>query len=252
MISSKGSKAPVLTFPACAQTDERGQAMGLHAASIVYRNPQHPRTAQSEQPQRFKQRGVSLFADDDRDRRRTEQSIRFHTPTGAAQNGIARCRQRSKIGDCGSRHKSPGCIMRQVQHLQQPAQRDLFQGCRCRRNVVERAVLIPGNRKPICRERGGQRTANHKTKIARASHAHRRRRADLVEQRQHLLWFRRMLRKRFVEAADLFQCLRARRDSTRLDFTQIGRSSARGCSEKVVVHNRFLVLAQASWILRSV
>lgn len=72
---------------------------------------------------------MDRVADYDRDRRRTEQSVRFHVPSRACEHGTARRRQRGEVGQRGAGYEGSAAFSGEVQHVKQPFEGNLFEDC---------------------------------------------------------------------------------------------------------------------------
>ena len=174
-ISSSGSKAPVFTLPACAQTIA-GPVPARSAASrasgrIRPCSSASARTiwrvADPEQPQRAEHRHVHFAADHDAQRRRSVQAVRFDVPSGAPQHLVARRRQRREVRHVAAGDEADAGARRQAEQLQQPRAGDLFDDRRRRRQHVQAGGLIPDRRHPFRRQRRRQRAAGDEAEIAR-------------------------------------------------------------------------------------
>ena len=110
---------------------------------------------------------------------RAEQAIRFDIPTGLLQNGVTRGRQSGEVGDGGPGHEGPGGSSRQPQHVEQPAQRNLFENGPNGAGREQAGALVPGAGKKIGGERGRQRAAQDESEESATGIGDRRRRPTL-------------------------------------------------------------------------
>ena len=212
---ASGSKAPVLTLPACAQTIVGPCSGGSASARMRPWPSTGTRTTRlrpkPEQAERLDQRRVRLLADHDRDRRRAEQPVGLDVPAAArrARRG-GRRRARLKLAIVAPVTNAPPQLggqpeqrraaspARPLRALRRPADRPSKAG-----------VLVPGRRQPVGGQRRRQRAADDEAEEARPGHRHRRRRAELVEQRQHVRGVARACRQRLAQRRRGAQRLRA-------------------------------------------
>ena len=120
------------------------------------------------------------------------------------EHRMSRRGQRDEIRDRRAGDERAAAGARQIEHLEQPAQRRLLQPRRRRRDVVQAGVLIPRRRQPVRRQRNRQRSADDETEEARAGHRHRRGRCIAVEQVDHgarIGRFRPAVRRRGADSA---------------------------------------------------
>ncbi len=185
-----GSKAPVFTLPACRQRmvgpESFGSAAGRSrpwASTGTRVRRLRPRPKQADG---LEQGGVGLLADDHRDRGSPEQALGLHVPAGLPQHRAPGRGQRGEVGHGRPGHEGAGAGRRQTQQLQDPAQADGLQQGGARGHVVKGAVLVPGARQPVGRQRGRQRSADDEAEEPRSGHGHGRRCYRRVQQLQHL------------------------------------------------------------------
>ena len=91
---------------------------------------------------------------------------------GAAQQFVARGRQRGEVRHAAAGHKAGARGLRQAEQLEQPPRRDFFDDRGGRRHHEQRAVLIPRGGEPLRRHRRRQGAAGDEPEVARSGRGH--------------------------------------------------------------------------------
>ena len=81
-------------------------------------------------------------------------------------------RHRREVGHRGAADEPDRRLRRKAEELDQPVGSHLLDHGGGRRPDVEPDVLVPGRGEPVCRERGGHRSADHEAEVARTAHRH--------------------------------------------------------------------------------
>ena len=110
---------------------------------------------------------MGLVADDNGDRRRTDESILLDVPASPLEYGVASGGDRREIRHRRPGHEAEAGALGQPERVDQPARGHLLDDRRRRRQRVEAGVLVPGARQPIGREGRGHATADDKPEVAR-------------------------------------------------------------------------------------
>ncbi len=213
---------------------ERRQRVGAHPALLVDGHPHEPVAPEADEPERLDQRRMRLLADHDRDRRRAEEAVGLDVPVEAGEHGVAGCRERAEVGHRGPGDERARAALGQAEELAHPLQRDRLQQRGRRRRSVEGGVLIPGRGEPVRGQRRRQRPADHEAEEARSRRAHRGRRAELVEQGEHVARLARAVGERLAQRLEPHVRLRRRRDGALLDLRQIAGRAVSGACEQVL------------------
>ena len=175
VIGGSGSKAPVLTLPACAQTSAGRSRPASASASASGRIRPWPsvgtRVTRSRPRPSICERGVDrdvrLRADDHRRTpgRRTARPL--DVPARPPQERVApggQARERGHRGAGREPHADPGG---QPEQLRGPRAGDLLGDRGCRPDDVQARVLVPRARQPVGAERGRQPAADHEAEEPR-------------------------------------------------------------------------------------
>ena len=120
------------------------QKVGAHAPLRIGTDLDDATASQSQDTQGFEQGGMCLGADDDADRGSAEQPVGFNIPAGALEHLVARGRQAAEIRLRRPGHESTGRVARQIENVEQPAQRGLLERGDSGRGTMQGGVLIPG------------------------------------------------------------------------------------------------------------
>ena len=170
-ISANGSKAPVLTLPACAHTIvpsvSRRKRVAAHAPLAVHWHPHEPVAAEPDEAERLDQRGVRLLADHDRDRRRTEQPVRLDIPVPTREHRVPGCDERAEVGHRGARDERGRAAFGQPEDILHPLQGDGFEHRHGRSRPNRRRRSDPRPRPASSRP--AQRAATHRSRSRRTS-----------------------------------------------------------------------------------
>ena len=178
-------------------------------------------------PSDFDDRGMRLLADHYLNGRRAEESLGLDIPSGPREHGVPGRGQGGEIGDGSSGDERSATFGRQGQRIQQPSQRNFFEGGGDRRGRKEARVLIPRRRQPVSAERGGQRTTDYEPEKPRTGDAHGGRRACFVQHADDVLRSGRSFRKRFVKLRKFTNRFGGGTDTAFLDILEISRGAQR-------------------------
>ena len=204
-IASNGSKAPVLTSPACAHTStgpvEVGQQVGPHPALVVGGHDGAPGRGPGRRG-----RATSTASSAPARRRRRSSGGAPNSPsawTSQPEAGEQRVAGGGEAGGVGhgragdERHAGP---RRQAEQVDQPAAGDVVRAWRRPGDMTGSAAFwshAPASHDAA--ERRRVRGAGDEAEVARAGRGHGRRAADLVEQAQRLAGVGAVLGQRLVE-----------------------------------------------------
>ncbi len=139
---------------AALRLQRRGQRIRLHPALIVGCDAHQLARAESDQPQRADRGRVHFVADHHAHARCALQAIRLDVPAGAAQQLVARGRERGEVRHVATGDEADAGAGGQSEELEQPAPRGLLDDRRRGRHHVEAGVLIPRRSEPL----GGDRS----------------------------------------------------------------------------------------------
>ena len=147
----EGSKAPVLTSPACAhtivgprQSARSPQLRGAHRAPRRRRRRGRPPPPEPDQPERDHHRGVDVLADDDVDRRRADRAHPLRRPSRRPQDRMAGRGERREIGHRGPGREADRRPSRQPEQVDQPVGGHLLDDRRRGGPEEQADVLVPG------------------------------------------------------------------------------------------------------------
>ena len=164
---------------------ERRERVGAHAALAVDGHAHEAVATEADEAERLDQRGMRLLADHDGDRRRAEEAVGLDVPVLAGEHRVARRRERAEVRHRRAGHEGAGAASG---------------GRRSRASSRARPTpAVPSPATARRRRRSDPRprraswppapraaSADHEAEEARAGDAHRGRRAELVEQREHV------------------------------------------------------------------
>ncbi len=153
-----------------ATLDGRFESVDLHPAHAVGRYPDDAVVAQAQELQRGKDRGMGFLADDDAERRGTEQPIGFHVPADATQQFSARGGEAGQVGHGRARDESDRRFSWQVEQVEQPIRRRLFAGRGRRRHGMAAAILAPRAGEPVGGDPDGMRGTHDPAEKSRPGH----------------------------------------------------------------------------------
>src|SRR6184192_3608563 len=220
MISSAGSKAPVLTLPACRQTSVLSSSGGSAAARM------RPWPSTGTRITRSRPRPTSVSAL----RTLTCTSSLTTTVIGGAPNkplvSTFQPRRASRACRAAASPEKFACV-------EQPAHRHLFQPRGDGREGDNPRVLIPRRREAARRHGRRERPADHEPEEAPTRRGHGGGRSDLVEQGDHLRRVGRTLGERLVEPRQVGEGLGRRSDAPVLQTGQVSGRAIGGRSQQV-------------------
>ena len=147
-ISSSGSKAPLFTLPAWAQTiagpsiparaSRRASGRIRPWSSAAIRADALALPAQAEHLERRVDRDVGPAVGHDGDRRRALQAVPLDVPADPCEDPVARRGERREVGHRRAGHEPDARPGRQVEQLDQPGRRHLLGDRGGRRHGVQR------------------------------------------------------------------------------------------------------------------
>ena len=140
-----------------------------------------------------------FVANDNRDGRCPEQAAALDIPPLPPKKGVAGRRQAGEVGHRPPGYKAGPRSGRQPQYVEQPGQSDRFDPGGNRGGDNHRSGLVPGGGQPAGRQGDRQNAAGDKAKVTAASGRYRRRRTELVKEREYLLRRHRLLGERPVQ-----------------------------------------------------
>ncbi len=158
------------------------QLRGHHAALVVDRHPEHPLPAQAQQAQSVEEADVNLLAHHHAQFRRPKESLGLDIPAAALQQRVPRGGERAEVRHGGAGDKPSTRSSRERQNVDQPLERDLFQGGSDRRTDHLPCILIPGGGQPVGSHGDGQRPAVDEAEKAPTGIDHGGGRAEVVEE----------------------------------------------------------------------
>ncbi len=200
---------------------DRRQRVGTHPALAVCRHPDHAAASEAEQAEALHQRRMDLVSDHHGHRRRPGQSPLVNVPPGPGQHGVTRRGERGEVGHRRAGHEARDRRGRQAEELDQPALRHLLERGGDGRGRERTGVLVPRRGQPVGGHSHRVRATDDEPEESWAGGGHGRRRAGLVEQRDHALGVVRAIRQRLVEAPEAGERIDVRRDAAVRQLAQV-------------------------------
>ena len=176
-IASKGSKAPLFTQPAWAQTivgpvaeavERVAERVGAQPALVVGGDDRDLVGADAQVAERDVDGDVALGTDHDPQRRRAGQPGALDVDADAGQHVVAGGGEADDVRHLGAGHQAERHAGRQAEQVDEPGADDLLGDGRGGAHDAEGHVLVPGGGEPVGGERGGQGAAGDEAEVAGA------------------------------------------------------------------------------------
>ena len=111
---------------------------------------------------------MSLLADEDADRRSTEEAPLLNVPARLSKHRMSRRRQPREVAHLSTGYEADGGAPREAEELDHPSSADILGDTGRGRGGVDRRVLIPGRCQPVRRQRRRHAAADHEAEVAGA------------------------------------------------------------------------------------
>src|SRR5215207_977938 len=141
----------------------------LHPPLGIDRNALDRIRPETEKPYRRHDGDVSLLADEDADRRSTEEAPLLNVPARLSKHRMPRRRQPREVAHLPTGYEADGGPPREAEELDHPSSADILGDTGRRRGSVDRRVLIPSRCQPVRRQRRRDAAADHEAEVAGAS-----------------------------------------------------------------------------------
>ena len=227
---------------ACLDTDDGGafdpgQLPRDHPPLTVHGDPVDPVATQAEHAECLQHAHMDLVADDDADRRRPEEPLRFDVPALRLKERVTRRGETGEVGGCRAAHEPDIRLSGQAEHGSQPASTDLLQRHPDGRGGLEAGVLVPRRGQDVGAHRGRQRPADDEPEEPAAGRGDRGRRADVVQFGEDGRGSDGVMLQRHVKPLQVCRRGRRRRDAPRSHLFEIADRPIGSVSDQLVHRN---------------